>query len=135
MSVAEAGLLITVFAVGMVVGAPTMALLTRRPPRRTTLVLALVVFAMGHVVVALGTSLRLLLGARFLTAWATGAFWAVASIAATRAAGPGAGARALDFGLGATGPAVVGVGFAVLTPAPTIVIALRQRPTSAGSGR
>ncbi|MFD2094288.1 MFS transporter [Blastococcus deserti] len=91
-SVAQAGLLITVFGVGMVVGAPTMALLTRRMPRRTTLVLALVVFAVGHLVVAVGSSFALLLAARFVTAFATGAFWAVASVAATRAAGPGASA-------------------------------------------
>ena len=77
---AQAGLLITVFAVGMIVGSPTMALLTRRMPRRTTLMLALAVFAAGHVVVALGSSFPLLLGARFVTAWATGAFWSVASV-------------------------------------------------------
>jgi DHA1 family inner membrane transport protein len=109
-SVAQAGLLITVFAVGMVVGAPTMALLTRRLPRRTTLVLALVVFAAGHVVVALGSSFVLLLAARFVTAFATGAFWSVASVAATRAAGPGASARALGLvGAGGMLANVVGV--------------------------
>jgi DHA1 family inner membrane transport protein len=96
-SVAQAGLLITVFAVGMIVGSPTMALLTRRMPRRTTLMLALAVFATGHVVVALSSSFPLLLVARFVTAWATGAFWAVASVVATRAAGPAAGARALGL--------------------------------------
>src|SRR3712207_1400782 len=74
-SVAQAGLLITVFAAGMVVGAPAMALLTRRMPRRTTLVLALAVFAAGHLVVAVGSSFPLLLAARFGTAFATGAFW------------------------------------------------------------
>ena len=109
-SVAQAGLLITVFAVGMVVGAPTMALLTRRMPRRTTLVLALVVFAAGHLVVALGSSFVLLLAARFVTAFATGAFWSVASVAATRAAGPGASARALGLvGAGGMLANVVGV--------------------------
>ena len=96
-SVAEAGLLITVFAAGMIVGSPTMALLTRRMPRRTTLALALAVFAGGHVVVALSSSFPVLLGARFVTAWATGAFWSVASVVATRAAGPAAGARALGL--------------------------------------
>ena len=109
-SVAQAGLLITVFAVGMVVGAPTMALLTRRMPPRTTLMLALAVFAAGHVVVALGSSFVLLLAARFVTAFATGAFWAVASVAATRAAGPGAGARALGLvGAGGMLANVIGV--------------------------
>src|SRR4051794_5052540 len=48
-SVAGAGLLITVFAVGMIVGAPLMAMLTLRLPRRSTLVLALGIFAAGHV--------------------------------------------------------------------------------------
>ncbi len=109
-TVAQAGLLITVFAVGMVVGAPTMALLTRRMPPRTTLVLALVVFAAGHLVVALGSSFVLLLAARFGTAFATGAFWSVASVAATRAAGPGASARALGLvGAGGMLANVVGV--------------------------
>jgi predicted MFS family arabinose efflux permease len=109
-SVAQAGLLITVFAVGMVVGAPAMALLTRRMPRRTTLALALAVFATGHVVVAVGSSVPLLLAARFVTAFATGAFWAVASVAATRAAGPGASSRALGLvGAGGMLANVVGV--------------------------
>ena len=109
-SVAQAGLLITVFAVGMVVGAPTMALLTRRMPRRTTLLLALAVFAVGHVVVAVGSSFPLLLAARFVTAFATGAFWSVASVAATRAAGPGASSRALGLvGAGGMLANVIGV--------------------------
>ncbi|SDE85551.1 MFS transporter, DHA1 family, arabinose polymer transporter [Blastococcus fimeti] len=109
-TVAQAGLLITVFAVGMVVGAPAMALLTRRLPRRTTLLLSLAVFAAGHLVVALGSSFVLLLAARFVTAFATGAFWSVASVAATRAAGPGASARALGLvGAGGMLANVVGV--------------------------
>ena len=109
-SVAQAGLLITVFAVGMIVGSPTVALLTRRMPQRSTLVLALAVFAAGHVVVALGSSFPLLLAARFVTAWATGAFWSVASVVATRAAGPGASSRALGLvGAGGMLANVVGV--------------------------
>ena len=109
-SVARAGLLITVFAVGMIVGAPTMALLTRRTPRRVTLMLALAVFAVGHVVVALSCSFPLLLAARFVTAWATGAFWSVASVVATRAAGPAASSRALGIvGAGGMLANVVGV--------------------------
>lgn len=95
--VAEAGLLITVFAVGMIVGAPLMAMLTLRVPRRLTLVLALVVFAVGHVCVALSSDFALLLAARFLTALATGAFWAVAAVVAAEAAGPAASSHALGL--------------------------------------
>src|ERR687886_2431822 len=70
-SVGQAGLAITVFAVGMIVGAPAMALLTLRLPRRLTLILALVTFAAGHLVVALSGSFPLMLAARFVTALAT----------------------------------------------------------------
>src|SRR4051794_30130328 len=89
-SVGQAGLSITVFALGMIVGAPLMAMLTLRLPKRLTLMLALGVFAAGQVIVALGSSFELLLAARFLTALATGAFWSVAAVVATRTAGPAA---------------------------------------------
>ncbi|GAA4335478.1 MFS transporter [Streptomyces venetus] len=109
-SVARTGLMITVFAVGMIVGAPLMAMLTLRLPKRLTLMLALGVFAAGHVIVALGSNFTLVLAARFLTAIATGAFWAVANVAAARAAGPAASSRALGIvGAGAMLANVVGV--------------------------
>ncbi|WP_328755527.1 MFS transporter [Streptomyces sp. NBC_00269] len=109
-SVAQAGLLITVFAVGMIVGAPLMAMLTLRLPRRLTLILALGVFAAGHVIVAVGSSFSLLLLARFLTALATGAFWALANVVAARAAGAASSSRALGVvGAGAMLANVVGV--------------------------
>jgi predicted MFS family arabinose efflux permease len=84
-----------VFALGMIVGAPATALLARRLPRRRLLVLSLAVFAAGHVVVAVADTFALLLAARFVTAWATGAFWSVAFVVAARAAGPAASSRAL----------------------------------------
>ena len=104
--VAQAGSLITVFAVGMVVGAPLMAMLTLRLSKQLTLVLALIVFVLGHVVVALGTAFTVLMAARFVSALATGAFWAVSAVVATRAAGPSTGARAVG---------VVGAGGALAT--------------------
>jgi DHA1 family inner membrane transport protein len=107
---ARTGLLITVFALGMIVGAPLTAMLTLRLPSRVTLMAALGVFAVGHLVVALGSSFALLLAARFLTAVATGAFWAVASVVAARVTGPGATSRALGVvGAGAMLANVVGV--------------------------
>jgi DHA1 family chloramphenicol resistance protein-like MFS transporter len=59
------------------------------------LMLALIAFAVGHVVVALGTGFEMLLAARFLTALATGAFWAIAGVVATQSAGPVMAARAM----------------------------------------
>src|SRR3954454_1902842 len=109
-SVARAGLSITVFAIGMIVGAPLMTMLTLRLPRRRTLVLALGVFACGHVIAALASTFAVLLGARFVTAVATGAFWAVANVVAAQAAGPTARSRALGVvGSGAMLANVLGV--------------------------
>jgi predicted MFS family arabinose efflux permease len=99
-SVAHTGLLITAFAVGMIVGAPAMSMATLRMPRRLALTLALAVFAAGHAVAALSPSFLLLLGARFVTALAVGAFWAVGSAVATSAAGPLARARAMGVMVG-----------------------------------
>ncbi|WP_086564069.1 MFS transporter [Streptomyces africanus] len=99
-SVSHAGLLITAFAAGMIVGAPAMAIATLHLPRRSTLILALVVFALGHVVAALGSSFALVLAARVVTALATGTFWCVGAIVATTAAGPAATSRALGMLLG-----------------------------------
>ncbi|MFE7839893.1 MFS transporter [Streptomyces sp. NPDC057474] len=99
-SLSQAGLLITAFAAGMIVGAPAMAIATLRLPRRSTLVLALVVFALGHLVAALSSSFALVLAARVVTALATGTFWCVAAIVATTAAGPAATSRALGMLLG-----------------------------------
>src|SRR3954454_16853725 len=106
----QIGLLITAFAFGMILGAPVMALATLRLPRRATLVLALATFAAGHVIAALSGSFALLLGARVLTAVVTGAFWSVASVVATRAAGPDASSRALGvMGTGVALATVLGV--------------------------
>lgn len=102
--------LITVFAAGMIIGAPVMALLTMRISKRLTLSLALLVFIGGHVVVAVASDFTVLLIARFVTALATGAFWAVAAVVATRAAGPAAGARAVAIvGAGGSLAMVLGV--------------------------
>ncbi|MFE5374404.1 MFS transporter [Streptomyces mirabilis] len=99
-SVSHAGLLVTAFAVGMIVGGPTMALATLRLPQRLTLVLALALFAAGHIVAALTSSFTVVLAARFVTALATGAFWAVGFVIATTAAGLANATRAVSVMMG-----------------------------------
>jgi DHA1 family inner membrane transport protein len=94
----------------MIVGAPVMAIATLRLPRRSTLVLALVVFALGHALAALSDSFEIALLARVITALATGTFWSVASVAsvvATKAAGPAAGSSALGVMMSGVGLAAV----------------------------
>ncbi|PAZ14051.1 MFS transporter [Streptomyces sp. SA15] len=98
--VSHAGLLITAFAIGMIVGGPTMAMATLRLPQRRTLILALAVFSLGHVVAAASTSFAIVLITRFVTALATGAFWAVGFVVATAAAGPRTSTRAIGVMMG-----------------------------------
>ncbi|WP_405753525.1 MFS transporter [Streptomyces sp. NBC_01411] len=77
-SLAAAGLLTSAFAVGMVVGAPLMALFARTWPRRRALLLFLAVFVAVHVIGALTPSYGVLLATRFAGAVANAGFWAVA---------------------------------------------------------
>ncbi|MFD5234492.1 Cmx/CmrA family chloramphenicol efflux MFS transporter [Streptomyces qaidamensis] len=81
-SVPAAGALTSAFAAGMVVGAPLVAGLARRWPRRGALLAFLVVFLAVHVVGALTGSFAVLLGTRVVGAFANAGFLAVALIAA-----------------------------------------------------
>lgn len=56
----QAGLLITGFAVGMVGGAPAMALLTLKLPRRATMIITIVAFSALHILAALSPNLSLI---------------------------------------------------------------------------
>ncbi|MFD3701981.1 MFS transporter [Nocardia sp. NPDC058658] len=105
--IGRAGLLVTAFAVGMIIGPPVMALATVRLPAKATLIGALAVFALGHAVAAVSDSFAVVTASRVVTALATGTFWAVGAVMATKVAGPGAGARALAVMSGGLSLAVV----------------------------
>ncbi|MFE8913275.1 Cmx/CmrA family chloramphenicol efflux MFS transporter [Streptomyces globisporus] len=77
-SLSAAGLLTSAFAVGMVVGAPVMALSSRTWPRRRALLLFLAVFVAVHAAGALTPGYGVLLATRFVGALANAGFWAVA---------------------------------------------------------
>ncbi|QCX79928.1 Inner membrane transport protein YdhP [Streptomyces sp. YIM 121038] len=77
-SVPDAGLLISAFAIGMVVGAPLLAVATLRWPRRTALVSLQAVFVAGHVVGAVAPGYGLLFATRIVSALAYAGFWGVA---------------------------------------------------------
>ncbi|WP_158603012.1 Cmx/CmrA family chloramphenicol efflux MFS transporter [Jiangella rhizosphaerae] len=94
-SIPQAGLLISAFAIGMTVGAPVMAVATLRLPRKATLLAASAVFLAGHVLGAMAPSYEVLMVARVVSAVATGAFWAVAAVVTVRISPAGATARAL----------------------------------------
>lgn len=100
-SVPQAGLLVSLFALGMLVGAPLLGLATLRLPRRGTMVVILLGFAATQVVSALTTSFGLLLTMRFVGAFAYAGFWAVS--AATVVALVPAGQRGRAMGVVAGG--------------------------------
>ena len=81
-SIPDAGLLISAFAVGMLVGAPVLAVVTLRWPRRTALLVFLAIFALTHVAGALTPNYEVLLATRVVGAFVYAGFWAVAAVTA-----------------------------------------------------
>ncbi|SJZ41619.1 MFS transporter, DHA1 family, chloramphenicol resistance protein [Marinactinospora thermotolerans DSM 45154] len=98
----DAGLLTSAFAVGMAVGAPLMALMSRRWPRRSSLTVFLAVFALVHVLGAVTTDFGVLMTTRVLAALANAGFMAVGLATATALVPPNAKGRALAVLLGGT---------------------------------
>ncbi|MBO1334806.1 Cmx/CmrA family chloramphenicol efflux MFS transporter [Streptomyces sp. VRA16 Mangrove soil] len=101
-SVPAAGSLTSAFAVGMVVGAPLMAVLALRRSRRATLFGFLAVFLAAHVVGALTTRYDVLLATRVVAALANAGFLAVALATAASLVAPDAKGRATSVLLGGT---------------------------------
>lgn len=101
-SIPTTGWLTSAFAVGMVVGAPAIAVLGARWPRRRTLLVTLTVFLLVHVIGALTTSFTILLITRVLAALANAGFLAIALATATSLVRPDAKGRATSVLLGGT---------------------------------
>ncbi len=99
-TIPQAGLLISAFAIGMVVGAPLLAVATLRLPRRTTLIALLAVFGLGQVMGALAPNYALLFVSRVLSALACAGFWAVGAAVAVAMVPVTARARALAIMIG-----------------------------------
>ncbi|MFC9246640.1 Cmx/CmrA family chloramphenicol efflux MFS transporter [Streptomyces sp. NPDC057136] len=105
-----AGLLTSAFAVGMVIGAPLTALLSRTWQPRRALLLFLSVFVAVHVIGALTPGYGVLLATRVVGALANAGFWAVALTTAIGLVEPHAKARATAVVVGGvTVACVVGV--------------------------
>ncbi|MEU9374783.1 Cmx/CmrA family chloramphenicol efflux MFS transporter [Streptomyces sp. NPDC048255] len=81
-TIPQAGLLISAFAIGMVVGAPLLAVATLRLPRRTTLISLISLFGLGQVAGALAPTYELLFASRVVSALACAGFWAVGAAVA-----------------------------------------------------
>lgn len=111
-SISAAGLLISGYALGVVVGAPLLGALTGRLPRKTLLLALMVVFTIGNLACALAPDYWTLMAARVLTAFAHASFFGVGSVVATSLVAPNrkASAIALMF-TGLTVANILGVPF------------------------
>lgn len=81
-SIPTAGLLISAYALGVVIGAPLMTLTTGRVPRRTLLIALAGIFTLGNLLAAVSTGYAMLMAARVLTSFNHGAFFGVGSVVA-----------------------------------------------------
>ncbi|WP_406142471.1 Cmx/CmrA family chloramphenicol efflux MFS transporter [Streptomyces sp. NBC_01089] len=99
-SIPRAGLLISAFAIGMVIGAPLLAVATLRLPRRTTLISLITVFGLGQVAGALAPNYELLFASRVISAFACAGFWAVGAAVAIAMVPLNARARAMAVMIG-----------------------------------
>lgn len=107
---AQTGLLISAYALGVVVGAPTIAATTARVPRRTLILSLLAAFTVFTVASAIAPSYPVVLVSRFAAGLPHGAYFGIASLVAADLMGPGKSARAVSLVLsGLTIANVVGV--------------------------
>jgi DHA1 family inner membrane transport protein len=114
-SIPTGGHVISAYAVGVVVGAPLLAFLGARLPRRALLVALMAAFAVGNGVSALATSYEQLMVARFAAGLPHGAYFGVASLVAASMARPSRKGRAVSqVMLGLSVANVVGVPAATL---------------------
>ena len=95
-SVSAVGLLISAYALGVVLGAPTLTALGVRFTPRQTLIGLMALFVVGNALSALAPTYGTLVLARVLAALAHGSFFGVGSVAARRLVPPGKGAQAIS---------------------------------------
>jgi MFS transporter, DHA1 family, chloramphenicol resistance protein len=106
-SVAQAGLLTSAFAIGMVIGAPVMAAASRRLSPRWTLTGFLALFVLVHAIGALSDSFAVLFITRVAAALANAGFLAVTLSTVTRLVPTDRRARALAVIIGGTTLALI----------------------------
>ncbi|MBM7471863.1 MFS transporter [Subtercola frigoramans] len=109
---AQAGLLITAYAAGVVVGAPTIAAVAARWPRKIVLVWLLAAIIVGTLASATLPSFGLVVLARFASGLPHGAYFGIAALVAASLMGPGKRGRGVALVLGGLTVAnVIGVPF------------------------
>jgi len=86
-SIPKAGLLVSGYALGVMVGAPLLTLTTGKLPRKTVLIAMMALFTLGNLLSAIAPSYAVLLVARLVTSFCHGAFFGVGSVVAASLVG------------------------------------------------
>ncbi|MFE9740736.1 MFS transporter [Streptomyces sp. NPDC006477] len=109
-SIPAAGLLVTGYALGVVVGAPLLTVLGTKASRKRMLMLLMGLFVLGNLLSALAPSFGLMLAGRVVASLAHGSFFGIGSVVAAELVAPEkkAGAIATMF-TGLTVANIVGV--------------------------
>lgn len=79
-TIPQAGSLVTMYAMGVVVGGPLLAILTMKLSRKIALLSLMFMFIIGNILCALSTSYYFLMLARVLAALCHGTFFGIASV-------------------------------------------------------
>lgn len=109
-SITHAGSAVTLYALGVVIGAPIITALGAKLNRKMLLVVLAGIFTLGNVAVAAAPTMPILLAARFFTGLPHGAYFGLAAVAAAGIVHEGKRARAMAaVGLGLTVAAILGV--------------------------
>jgi len=82
-SIAAAGLLVSVYAFGVFAGAPVLTVATRRMPRKAVLIALMAIYTIGNLICALAPSYAVLMAARVITSLTHGTFFGVGAVVAT----------------------------------------------------
>lgn len=109
-AIAHAGWLISLYALGVVVGAPTLTALTARFPRKRVLISFAIALTLFNAAIIIAPNFELVGVSRFLAGLPHGAYFGIAALVAADLLGPGKRAQGVAFALtGLTVANVVGV--------------------------
>lgn len=94
-SYGQGGMLVSAYALGVVVGAPILALMGAKRERKTYALFLLVLFIIAHVLSFVAPNFETLLAGRFLSGLPHGAYFATAALMSAQMAGPAKRGRAI----------------------------------------
>jgi len=94
-TIPQAGMLVSGYALGATFGAPVLAVATARMDRRRALLLLIGIFILGNLLCALAPSYWLLMGARVVTAFCHGSFFGLGAVVAADLVAPQRRAQAI----------------------------------------